>query len=175
MATRRIAKSSIDWAALAERVPANQKTNFTLFKTKSDKYLRSVMANPETVPTIDWAYYKKRVAIAGLVDNFQKQYESVKVPYPVDNVSSKVDAQRQQVQVEIKNFVSESKARIGNLQNEIAHLQSLLPFEQMTMEDYRDSFPDKALDAINKPTFWPHTAEEQDGFKSDEPGQQPSH
>lgn len=31
----------------------------------------------------------------------------------------------------------------------------------MTMEDYRDSFPDEALDPINKPTFWPHTPEEQ--------------
>lgn len=31
----------------------------------------------------------------------------------------------------------------------------------MTMEDYRDSFPEEALDPINNPTFWPHTAEEQ--------------
>lgn len=38
--SRRIAQSSINWAAIAERVPANQRTNFTAFKSKSDKYLR---------------------------------------------------------------------------------------------------------------------------------------
>ena len=31
----------------------------------------------------------------------------------------------------------------------------------MTMEDYRDAFPEQALDPINRPTFWPHTPEEQ--------------
>lgn len=29
------------------------------------------------------------------------------------------------------------------------------------MEDYRDSFPEEALDPINNPTFWPHDPEEQ--------------
>lgn len=31
----------------------------------------------------------------------------------------------------------------------------------MTMEDYKDAFPDKAVDPINKPTFWPHGPEDQ--------------
>ena len=37
---RRIASSSVNWASLAERVPANQRISFTTFKSKSDKYLR---------------------------------------------------------------------------------------------------------------------------------------
>lgn len=31
----------------------------------------------------------------------------------------------------------------------------------MTMEDYRDAYPNEALDPINRPTFWPHNPEEQ--------------
>jgi F-type H+-transporting ATPase subunit d len=40
MAARRITQSSINWTALAERVPENQKGYFTAFKAKSDGYLR---------------------------------------------------------------------------------------------------------------------------------------
>ena len=40
MATKRIARSSIDWAKIAERVPENQKPKFAQFKTKSESYLR---------------------------------------------------------------------------------------------------------------------------------------
>lgn len=40
MAARRITQSSINWTALAERVPENQKGFFTAFKAKSDGYLR---------------------------------------------------------------------------------------------------------------------------------------
>ncbi|SPP87659.1 ATP synthase subunit d, mitochondrial [Drosophila guanche] len=168
MAARRIAQSSINWSALAERVPANQKTSFGAFKTKSDIYVRAVMANPESPPKIDWAYYKAMVPVAGLVDSFQKQYDALSVPYPKDTVSPQVDAEIKESQSEIASYKKVSEQRIQNYQKEIAHLKSLLPYDQMTMEDYRDAFPDSALDPLNKPTFWPHTPEEQVGYKSKE-------
>ncbi|KAH8312201.1 hypothetical protein KR044_009790 [Drosophila immigrans] len=168
MASRRIAQSSINWSALAERVPANQKSSFGAFKTKSDIYVRSVMANPENPPKIDWAYYKRLVPVAGLVDGFQKQYDALKVPYPKDNVSSEVDKEIELSKSEISEYKRGSEERIKNYTKEIGHLKSLLPYDQMTMEDYRDAFPEAALDPINRPTFWPHTPEEQVGYKSKE-------
>lgn len=96
-----------------------------------------------------------------MVDNFQKQYEALKVPYPADSLTASVEAQKSAIQKEIENFISASKGRIGDHEKSIAHLNSLLPFNQMTMEDFRDAFPEQALDPINRPTFWPHTAEEQ--------------
>lgn len=168
MAARRVAQSSINWAALAERVPPNQKANFAAFKSKSDVYMRAVLANPENPPKIDWAHYKKLIPIPGLVDSFQKQYDAVKVPYPADNVSSQVDAQAKETKSEIENFKKSSDQRIASMQKEIDHLKSLLPYEQMTMEDYRDAFPDLALDPINRPSFWPHGVEDQAGYVSKE-------
>lgn len=165
MAARRISGSSVNWAAIAERVSPAQKPQFNTFKARSDKYLRAVMANPEQAPKIDWAAYKKNVAVAGMVDNFQKQYEAIKIPYPADTVSSQVDAQAKEIESDIAKFKKESEARIECHQKELAHLKSLLPFSQMTMEDYKDAYPEQALDPINRPTFWPHTPEEQPGME----------
>ena len=36
-----------------------------------------------------------------------------------------------------------------------------MPFEEMTMDDFIDLYPDIAPNFITKPTFWPHTPEEQ--------------
>lgn len=163
MASKRIAQSAVNWAAIAERVPPSQRLQFNAFKSRSDKYMRAVLANPAESPKIDWAAYKKNVSVAGLVDNFQKQYEALKVPYPADNVSAQVDAQGKEVDAEITKFKKESEERIASHQKELAYLNSLLPFNQMTMEDFKDSYPDLALDPLNKPTFWPHTPEEQPG------------
>lgn len=96
-----------------------------------------------------------------MVDNFQKLYDALKVPYPADNVSSQVDQQKQQVAKEIEQFKSESNSRISAYEKNIAHLKSLLPYGQMTMEDFAEAFPEQALDPLNKPTYWPHDAEEQ--------------
>lgn len=166
---KRIASSSVNWSAIAERVHPQQRLNFNNFKIKSDKYLRSVLANPEVAPKLDWAFYKSRVAVPGLVDTFQKNYEALKVPYPVDTLTASVESQAKQIKSEIESFKSASQARIVAHQKSIDHLKSLLPFDQMTMEDYRDAYPELALDPINKPTFWPHTAEEQLDYKSENP------
>ena len=161
MAARRVTQSSVNWAALAERVSENQRTSFVAFKTKSDKYLRSVTANPEAPPAINWSHYEKTIAIPGLVQTFKSQYEGTKIAYPVDNYTKLVDAQETEVKKEIEQFVKASEERIAVYKKEIDHLKSLLPFDQMTLEDFRDAFPEQALDAINKPTFWPHNPEEQ--------------
>jgi len=170
MAAKRIANSSINWSALAERVPPSQRLNFNQFKSKSDKYLRSVTSNPESAPKIDWAFYKSRITVPGLVDTFQKNYESLKIPYPPDNLTSQVVAQEGQVKTDIQQFKAASDSRISAHQKSIEHLKSLLPYEEMTMEDYRDAFPELAMDPINKPTFWPHTPEEQLDYKDDKVG-----
>lgn len=161
MAARRVTQSSVNWSALAERVSENQRTSFVAFKTKSDKYLRSVTANPEAPPAINWSHYEKSIAIPGLVQSFKSQYEGMKIAYPADSYTKLVDAQESQVKKEIEDFVKASESRIAAYKKEAEHLKSLLPFDQMTLEDFRDAFPDQALDAINKPTFWPHNPEEQ--------------
>lgn len=105
-------------------------------------YFRSVLANPETPPKIDWATYKKSIPVAGLVDKFQQQYEGLKVPYPADNVTPQIQAQEKEARAEVDNYIKASKEKIAGYEKEIAHLKSLLPYDQMTMEDFRDAFPD---------------------------------
>jgi len=167
MAAKRIATSSVKWAELAERVPEHQKASFLAFKSKSDQYLRRVMANPESAPGIDWNYYKTRVPIPGMVDSFQKAYSSLTIEYPKENVSGALDALEKEIQNDIAKFKSESNARIEEYKKQLSYLASLLPYDQMTMEDYRDAFPDQALDPINKPTWWPHDEEEQKIVKTE--------
>lgn len=164
MAARRITQSSINWSALAERVPPTQKNNFIAFKSRSDKYLRSVLANPEQSPKIDWAFYKNKVAVPAIVDTFQKSYDALKIPYPADNVTSQVEAQRKEIQGDIETFKRESEARIADHKKELERLKSLLPYDQMTLEDFKDAHPELALDPLNRPTFWPHTPEEQPDY-----------
>nr|AXY94821.1 ATP synthase subunit d [Galleria mellonella] len=160
---KRIAQSSVNWSALAERVPPEQRASLTAFKAKSDAYLRRVLANPPEPPKINWAVYKQTVPIPGMVDSFQKQYEALKIPYPTDTQTAKVEAQWAEVRKAIEAFVQASNANIAKYEKEINTVKALLPYDQMTLEDYRDAYPNEALDPINRPTFWPHDPDDQPG------------
>ncbi|RZC34870.1 ATP synthase subunit d, mitochondrial [Asbolus verrucosus] len=174
MAAKRVTTSAINWLALSERVPPHQRAQFQNFKARSDGYLRSVLANPEKLPEIDWTFYKSRVPVAGMVDNFQKQYAALNIPYPPDTVSPQVDSLEKEIKSDIEKFKKESNVRIADYKKQLAHIASLLPYDQMTMEDFRDAFPEQALDPINRPTFWPHDPEEQIGYNPEQ-GQAPGH
>lgn len=65
------------------------------------------------------------------------------------------------LQAEIREFIKESNARICNYQEQVARLQKMIPFEQMTIEDFIEAFPDDGPDCHNRPTLWPHTIAEQ--------------
>ncbi|KAJ9576997.1 hypothetical protein L9F63_006434 [Diploptera punctata] len=172
MAARRAAQININWTALAERVPENQKSFFQAFKAKSDGYLRRMMANPEKPPKIDWAFYKAHVPVAGMVDDFQKKFDALQIPFPADNVTPLIDQQEKEVMKSVEEFVRSSNGRIAEYDAEATRLKGLIPYEQMTMEDFKDNF---ALDPLNKPTFWPHTPEEQLGYEDPRAKQEESH
>ena len=70
----------------------------------------------------------------------------------------------------MQQFIVESNKRISEYQAAIAKWDKVLPFEEMTMEDFAESFPEHALDPVNRPTFWPHTPDEQPGYKPPQVG-----
>lgn len=61
----------------------------------------------------------------------------------------------------MEQFIKESDNRISNANKEIEKIKSMIPFAEMTMEDYRDYYPEDAIDPLNRPTVWPHTPDMQ--------------
>lgn len=50
-----------------------------------------MLASPAEPLKIDWAAYKNKISVPGLVDNFEKSYSAIKIPYPEDKYSSAID------------------------------------------------------------------------------------
>lgn len=68
--------------------------------------LRRVLTLPAETPKINFAAYKSRIAVPGMVDEFEKQYAAIQVPYPADTFSSAVDEmQKQAVCVYCTSFI----------------------------------------------------------------------
>jgi F-type H+-transporting ATPase subunit d len=159
MAARRVAKSAVDWAALAERVPPNQKDAFRAFKTKSDLFVSKVHRFPENLPQIDFASYTARLGNAPFIGEFEKAYKALTIAYPKDknNVKAQVEAQEKEAQVETKQRILEARKVIEDSKAMLAKIDSVPGPDVMTHEMYSDYFPDLARNPWDKPTFWPHT------------------
>ncbi|XP_051939545.1 ATP synthase subunit d, mitochondrial [Hippocampus zosterae] len=155
MAGRRLALKAIDWVAFAERVPPNQKGMFNALKTRSDAISAKLSSLPESPVAIDWSYYKSAVAKAGMVDEFEKKFNALKIPAPADMQTSAINAQEAEAEKDAQAYVEASKARIAQYETELDKFKNMIPFDQMTIEDLNNTFPETKLDTVKYP-YWPH-------------------
>ncbi|KAL7403749.1 hypothetical protein ABVT39_004542 [Epinephelus coioides] len=155
MAGRRVALKAIDWLAFAERVPPNQRSMFNALKTRSDAISAKLSALPETPAAIDWSYYKTAVAKAGMVDDFEKKFKALQIPEPTDTQTSAINAQEAEASKSALAYIEESKARVSEYEQRLEKLKSMIPFDQMTIEDLNQAFPETKLDKAKYP-WWPH-------------------
>jgi len=155
MAARRVGKSVVDWAAFAERVPPNQRGQFNTLKGKFDALNARLSQTSEQAPAIDWSMYRKTVPVAGLVEKFEKEFQALKVPYPVDTASEYINKQEKEMDTMSSDFVKASNQRIAQYQGEVDKLNSMTPFEEMTVEEYEEMFP-AGKKMREKYPYWPH-------------------
>ncbi len=155
MASKRVSISAVNWAEFASKIPEAQRGAFNALKNKQDGYVRAIAALPDALPKIDFAAYKAKVAVTGMVDNFQKSYDALKVPYPKDTMTSTIDSQAVAKKSAYEKFVAESKTRIEGIKEEQAKWEAMMPIEDMTREDALDYVPHLLKANPDKPNMWP--------------------
>uniref|UniRef100_A0A1A8GUY5 ATP synthase subunit d, mitochondrial n=1 Tax=Nothobranchius korthausae TaxID=1143690 RepID=A0A1A8GUY5_9TELE len=155
MAGRRAALKAIDWVAFAERVPPNQRSMFNALKTRTDAISAKLASLPESPTAIDWSYYRNAVAKPGMVDEFEKKFSALKVPEPVDTQTANINAQEAEANKTALAYIESSKARITKYAEELDKFKNMIPFDQMTIDDLNEIFPETKLDKVKYP-YWPH-------------------
>ena len=113
-------------------------------------------ALPESPPEINWAMFKKSISDAKLIDDFKKQYESVKIPYPVNTNEQKLSELDKMADSIIADFKKESDARMAEYQKQYDRYVAMPPISEMTNEEFYEYLPEHKIDTENNPTFWPH-------------------
>ncbi|RWS28969.1 ATP synthase subunit d-like protein [Leptotrombidium deliense] len=155
MSAKRIAKSGIDWAKFAKLVPESDRAMFTAFKGKSDVYLRKVMSFPENAPAINWSEYRTKIVNKAVVDELEKAYKAVSVPYPEDKWTSSVDEQEKNNENSVAEYCEWSRSKVKEAEEMLQKFKLMIPYDRMTDEEFAQTFPDWSM-TKEKNSLYPH-------------------
>lgn len=53
---------------------------------------------------------------------------------------------------------------MAGYKDQIKHIESLIPYSEMTVEEFCQAHPEQGFDTEKNPTYWPHEPEEQIGY-----------
>ncbi|KAH8233491.1 hypothetical protein KR026_008940 [Drosophila bipectinata] len=157
-------------AEMLKQVPPNQMAQYHMFAKKQDEYKARVRKYPESLPEINWEHYEQNVRpeMVDWVKHYKIKYDKMHTLFENRHamIDSKryfeeIDKQTEEVKKDIATYKAKSNERIEELQQELECMKAMKPYDQMTMEEFCYARPHLAPDFINKPTFWPHTPEEQ--------------
>ncbi|SPP73454.1 titin [Drosophila guanche] len=152
------------------RVPPNQLPQFQMFKKRNEEYRARVRKYPDAMPKIDWDYYRKNVRpeFVSWVKQFEQKYDKLDTLFvnrhamiSTRRYYEEVNKETEEICEKIREYKEESDKRIKALNEQLDILKAMMPYQDMTMEQFCQHRPHLAPDFINKPTFWPHTPEEQ--------------
>ena len=74
---------------------------------------------------------------------------------PEHKYSAQVDAEGTEDVKSCVEFLSLWKTRIQEYEKELEKMRNIIPFDQMTIEDLNEVFPETKLDKKKYP-YWPH-------------------
>ena len=74
-----------------------------------------------------------------MVDDFQKKYDALKIPYPQDSYTSAIDSEASSLKAGYTKFVEQSQTRIVGIKAEQAKWEAMMPIEEMNMEEALDA------------------------------------
>jgi len=159
MASKRVAKSAVEWAKFEKLVPKPDVSEFQQFRTRSAAYVARVGGLPDALPSIDWAQYKRRTkAFANVVEEFEKKYSSLTVPYPnaPSDVMNQISKQEQEELGHQKKFSANASEQIKQWEEDLKHWSNMPPVLHMTRGEHVEYLTELIPDLRKQPSFFPH-------------------
>jgi len=147
MAARQVAARTVNWAALAARVPKDGKSAaaFEELRIKFETAKGTLNTMPEKPTPIDWDHYSSVIRNKGLFEKFQTAYAELEVPYPEDDYSAEIEAQRAEAYAQDAQTRAELADGVAQAEASIAAITGIKAYEAMTYDEYFDMNPDLKL------------------------------
>lgn len=157
MASKALTKFNVDWSKIMAGASEKELPKLNRLKAQCATTGIKVTSLPESLPQIDWNYYKQHASNPKIVEDIQKNYVTIKVEAPKVPANRLQDLQLAQHQDEerFKRYCEVANDFVRAIEVVKTKFENMIPVKDMTMEDWSLTFPHWTT-SIEHPSIYPH-------------------
>ncbi|MFH4981955.1 hypothetical protein AB6A40_008664 [Gnathostoma spinigerum] len=146
---KRVAFSSVNWKALADRLTSKHAAELSALKGQNSHFSGIISLLPADLPKYDFAALKKEMpSHAAIIDSLQKQYESLKIPYGTipEKYVKEIEEWKEynNARIKLHDMKTTDKAvEVSKVEEKWAHAP---PVEHFSHQHFVEYFPDQFYD-----------------------------
>ncbi|CAF0890255.1 unnamed protein product [Adineta ricciae] len=135
VAASRFTASKMDWNRILKLSGSNTTTVSNL-QSKWSQAAVKMNALSDTLPKIDFSYYRKMVSDPTLVDKLQKEYENAQIAYPKDSANrlKELEEYAKSEEKRAQEFVKLAEGEVEKLRKEFDRWDNVPPADEVTYE-----------------------------------------
>lgn len=177
MAARSLTKVKFNWDKIVADLTPQEIPKLNKLKSQVETKATALASLPESLPKIDWAFYKANASDPKLVEEIEKSYSNIKLEPPKSHQVrlDQLKLAKEQDMTRFQKFYEYAKNYIESAEVVKEKFQKMIPAKDMTQEDWVLTFPRWSITSEN-PSIAPHygrtiglTKEEAAAFEQPDP------
>lgn len=157
MASKAATRAAVDFAKVSSRVNEIDLNKLNRLKAQLDATGVKASSLPDSLPAVDWSYYKAHAVNPKLVEEIEKKYAAIKVERPKVPSKRLEDLQRayQQDIERYNKFREFAQSYIEAAEVVKKKFENMIPVKEMNFEEWTLTFPHWSWTKEN-PSIFPH-------------------
>lgn len=155
MASKAVARVKCDWAKLTQNGRPENVQRINQLKATFDSTAVKVSSLPDSLPQIDWSYYKQHASDPKVVQDIEKMYGSIKIkrPAPPANRLEELNYHHNMDKKRFEKFTTYVQEYMESIEIVRSKFEKMIPINEMNMEDWSLTFPHWSF-TIDTPPTW---------------------
>lgn len=157
MASKAVARASVDWSKIASEVTKADLPKINRLKAQMDATGVKMSSLPASLPQLDWSHYKAHASDPKLVEEIEKRYSALKIEKPQAPAKrlDELQEHHKQDKARLEKFQEVARSYIESAEVVKQNFERMIPVKNMTYEDYFLTFPHWSW-SIERPSIAPH-------------------
>eukprot|EP01135_Chromosphaera_perkinsii_P005583 Nk52_evm2s354 gene=Nk52_evmTU2s354 len=127
--------TEFNWSGLVHKLPEAARPELAVLRAKYTDLQSKLETLPDKKPEINWAYFKSVISAPGIVERYQKEFDSLNVPKPENKALANIEKNEAEFKKQGEQARENTMKMIADLEAKLNAIHAERPLDELTVDE----------------------------------------